>query len=576
MTEPKREKAWYARPWAIAVWIVIGVLVFLSVVPIGGSDSKDGSAPLSMHAGTFNANNNLSTGSTTSGTETSFFSARHVAVMVRTDHKVARGIGRKVAKRLEGIDFIEQVDLLMPGEALEPGQPAPDFLVMLEMPVFSSSGLLATGRKVNAEVKVNFGSDPVRSNHSFNDQFTAPLARVNLNSRLEHESVSQGYETASVKYHQVIDDISEQIGGTLEKNIRDWRGKYLELGEIPAGLMPAYVLPPRDLPLPENGSIELVVSGNELMMRNRSVWIMESASPFEELEGIHARLLEDGWRVEPKILKPGEGSHFFRAHKGARLYEGFEEQNFSRIRQEDETSRLVFRYLDRMERDQVLPIFDAMIADPKLPVETGLSFMGCMDRDQQSCLLETWMDRNALPFQARVAIIRELDREERKDEAMARLQSLHAAALLSSGNETDEVKKLGRKITGDKKWKPALPTEEEFIAVGVQPIGTNTTIEVEVGLNEPAAFLTRAEGDSDFALLSLEVKPSAIPEGLYTFSISNRSGSELNSAGSSSSTAHTKEHPWEGQISYGDNGYYIDATATEIGTNRFRIVLGIQ
>ncbi|MDF7798869.1 hypothetical protein P4C99_05315 [Pontiellaceae bacterium B1224] len=165
MTESKGKKAWYVRPWAIAIWVVIGLLVFLGVVPIGGSDSKDGSAPLSMHAGTFEANNSLTTGSTTSGTETSFFSARHIAVMVRTDHKVARGVGRRIATRLEGIDFIEQVDLLMPGEVVEPGQSAPDFLVMVELPSFSSRGLLATGRKVNAEVKVSFGREPVQSHH---------------------------------------------------------------------------------------------------------------------------------------------------------------------------------------------------------------------------------------------------------------------------------------------------------------------------------------------------------------------------------------------------------------------------
>ncbi|MDF7798870.1 hypothetical protein P4C99_05320 [Pontiellaceae bacterium B1224] len=397
-----------------------------------------------------------------------------------------------------------------------------------------------------------------------------------MNSRLEHESMSRGYETASVKYHQVIDDISEQIGGALEKNLRDWRVKYVELGEIPAGLMPVYALPPRELPLPENGSIELVVSGNELMMRNRSVWTMESAAPFEELVRIHARLLEDGWRVEPKILEPGKGEHFFRAHKGAQLYEGFEEQTFPRTGREDEPARLVFRYLDRMERDQILPIFDAMIANPELPVETGLGFMNNMDRDQRTRLIETWMDREALPYQARVAIIRELERVGRKDEALARLQSLHAAALLSTGDQTDEVKELGRKITGDKNWKPTLPTEEEFIALGAQSVGTNATMEVEVGLNEPAVFLAPAEDDSAFALLSLEIEPSSIPEGLYTFSMSYRNGSELNSAGSSSSTAHSLEHPWKGQISHGFNENNFHATALEIGTNRFLIALEIK
>jgi hypothetical protein len=577
MTESKGKKAWYFRPWAVAVWIIIAIPVLLSVVPLGDSNSEDGSAHLSMHAGTFNANNNLSTGSTTSGADTALFSARHVAVLVRTDHKVARGVGRALAKRLEGIDFIEQVDLLMPDEHLKPGQPLPDFFVVVELPSFSSSGLLVTGRTVKADVKVNLGRNPVQSDHSFQDQYSAPLARVNMDSHLNHESVSRGYETASAKYYLVIEDISKQVGGAVEENLKAWHSAYLELRTVPDELMPAYVPPPKELPLPQNDSLELALSGNELMTRNRSAWIMESFSPFEELALVHARLLEEGWRVDPKVWKPREeGFLCFQASKGAQIYEVFEEDKGFQTKEPTEPARLFFYYLDRMERDEVLPVFDAMIADPNLPAETGLCFMSCMDSGQRTRLIETWMDRKALPFEARVAIVRELERSGQKDKAMARLQPLYVAALLSSGDEADEVKKLGRKITGDKKWKPALPTEEEFIAVGAQPMGTNTTIEVEVGLNDPAAVITRSGEESEFELLSLEVGPSSIPEGLYTFSMSCRSGSELRSAGSSSSTAHSLEHPWTGRLSQGFSGNHFSATATEIGTNRFSIVLEIQ
>jgi hypothetical protein len=175
-----------------------------------------------------------------------------------------------------------------------------------------------------------------------------------------------------------------------------------------------------------------------------------------------------------------------------------------------------------------------------------------------------------------MAIVRELERTGRNDEALSRLQSLHAAALLQSGDEKNEVKKLGQKITGDKKWQPALPTEEEFIALGVQSTGTNTMVEFEVELNETATFFVPAEAGPEFALLSLTIKPSAIPEGLYTSEMSFRVGAELDYSGSTSSTPHLLEHPWKGQISHGMNEHHFRAEATETGTNRFHVVLNIQ
>ncbi|MDF7808931.1 hypothetical protein P4E94_15905 [Pontiellaceae bacterium B12219] len=573
--QSKGKKVWYARPWAIAIWICIAVPVLLSVVPLGNPDSDDASH-LSMHFGSINANDRTTTGSTMSGAGTAFFSAEHVVVMVRTDHRVARRIGRALAKQLEGLGFIKRVDLLMPGEYPESGQPAPNFFVVLEMPSFSARGLLIAGRKVKATVNVNLSRDPAYSNNSYRDRNTAPFAHVSMHSSLEHESVSRGYETAAARYQLVIDDISGQIGGTVVKTLSDWYGTYHAPGVLPAGFMPAYVPPPDDLPLPEHTALEPVFTGHDVMVRNRTDWLMEcTIASFEVLQDVHAQLLEDDWRVEPEILQPADFGSFFVARKGSAVFEGFEDPASFGIHETDKPMRLVFRYENRLEREFVLSALDDMIADPDLPPETGLAFMSCMNADQRTRLLESWMDRPVLPFQARLAVVRELEHTGRKKEALARLQTLYAAALLAADGETDEVKKLGREITGDKNWKPALPTEEEFIAAGARPVETSP-FEFDIALNETARFLAPTGEDAELVLLSLTIKPSVIPEGLYTFELSNRSGAELDSAGSSSRTPHLREHPWKGQISYGLNAHHFRAKATETGPDRFRVELEIR
>lgn len=564
-------KPWYRRRWVIAIGAGVFLLVLLSLIPLGGDHN-----PVSMHAGSIKSNENLSTSSLTSGQDDALYSAQRILVLNRSDHPLMRGVADKLAGRLRLIPGVEQVDLIEPGNAPPPGSPLYDFYVVLELDAFDVSGVLVVGRTVKAKVKLSCGQQLFDSRHGYMDNYSPPFASLQMESTLEHESVAHGYETAGARYTQEIDAIEKQLGGAVEKNLTDWASKFVTVEELPSALLPAYRPVPKDLPVPVSETAELVLSGNGAMLHNYTIWTLETDEPFDVMRAWHQRLADHQWQLEPEKLSETDEPLHLRAQRGAQLVEAFELRDGYGDRPVDEPVRLVYRYSDRMTHEEVEPVLEAMLSEPDLPMAIGLGFYNTFSKEQRERLIAGWLTHDSLPFSAELKITRHLHSSGRFDDARARLRRLYLSSLFESGDKMKEVEKLGREVMEDNDWTPSPPTAEELSALGAQYCESNA--EVDVALNESATFLVLPRGAPEpVALIHVVIRPSSIPEGLYTVETGMRPGPDFSTQGSSmSSTVHSHEHPWKGGAASGYNDVSWSIDAVETGSNQFLVTLEVR
>jgi hypothetical protein len=279
-------KPWYKRRWAIVLEVVAGIFILLAIIPVGGDDST-----LAMQAGSIKANNNLSASTSTSSSEFALFSAKRIAVLNLSGHPMMRGLSKKLAERLEQVPAVEQVDLFQAEAWPEDGTRLYDQYILLDLPEFSTWGLLATGRRVKANVKASVGRGFWNSRHSYSDHLSPPLVQISSELKLNHESTGFGYETANTKYAQVVENIAQQFGESITKSITEWSGKYASPDVLPQEFYPEYRATPVDLPLPINPDLQKMVSGSGFMLNNYTVWTMQTHEALEELKTLHQALV---------------------------------------------------------------------------------------------------------------------------------------------------------------------------------------------------------------------------------------------------------------------------------------------
>jgi len=565
--------------------LLLIVFVVVTYVPLGGPDGE-GVLNVTLHSGKIEANNNLNSTSSVMAPSNGRVAMARVAVVNRSDHRVMRRVATDVADRIaatDAIDTVDAFDMASGDDWPNDGRRLYDLYIVLDMPEFDSSGLLATGRTVDAKVTANVGNDLWDSRHGYSDALTPPMVRINCSISLDHHSVSSGYESANAKYTQVIDNIADQLAGDLEKKLAKWAADHPLMSDVPGGLYPTYRPAPDDLPLPDAAELERVISGNGLMLHNRTVWTMHTDRPAEMLNDLAGRLEAAGWRTgDPNITADDRWSHHLRASRDAQVYEAFVVQPRMMTFAEpdaNEAVRLVVDYRDRMTRDETGAVLEQMLEANAISIPTMLQFRTVMGNDLRERCVQRMLEAKGLPAAAQLMVIRHLHQRGRTGEAIARLDDAHLAVLLDPDGDTDAAVKLAKEVTGHDDWKPTGPTEEQLRRMGAQPVEPGATLEAEVALNQPALFYHQApETDVNLGpmvLAAVTVTPSKIPEGDYTLNLAKVS-MPGGRRGQSSSTPHGHERPWSCVHAHGYNDMDWYVTADEIGPDRFRITFRVQ
>lgn len=561
------------KPFRLWPWILAGVAltVILAVLAAGGRGKKPGEGKkpvVSGYAGSIKANNSMNSSSSHTSTDDSLFFTKRIGVLNRTDHKIPSEVAQGLAEVLRNQAYVKTVDVFQGDKRPVDGQRLYDLYISVEMPEFSSKGLLLTGREVEAKLKLTIGNNFWDSRHGHHDHLSPPLINLHMESILYHKSVARGVEMPGNPYRQVVANISTQVCESVTESLGELSAKFGVLDSMPEGLVPGF-RPTPPLPLPQSEVLNQVVSGYGFMLNNYTVWTMEAVKTRKVLTEMLQALKLDGWHAGSPRFDEEQSQYHFRATKGNLVLEAFEARGYG-PRKEGECIRLVFRYSDRMGKSQLSEVLERIVQAEPVPLATWQAFSRLMSREQNERILEKIEGRNDLPLSAEVRLVRHLNRTGRKEEAQKRLHKAAFLARLVGSVDDDQLEKLGKEITGSEDWQSPEPTVEDLVRFGVRKAVPGELFELELGLGEPALFF--AKTNERIGIMSVEIVRSKVPEGIFTirtaeFTIPERGKS------SSSSTPHTTSRPWKASTGNHMGDIYWHISVEEIEGERFLLKL---
>lgn len=564
-------------------WIILGTVVFLALVgflvvtyvPLG--DGSGSGVNVEFHAGKIEARNNSSRSASVSQSTGRELDLRRIAIINWSDHRVMQAIARRLAEDLRSRSIAEAVDLYdaSGGAMPEPGGELYSTYITLDLPRFDATGLLATGRTVDATVKATIGPNFWNSRHGYTDHLTPPHIDAEAAVTIDHHSVSTGYETADAKYAQVIDNLAAETIKQVNGQLAEWAGKYELLETVPEGLMPAYRPVPDDLPLPDAPALTLLISGNALMAHNRTIWTVQTTDHDTLLRTMRQQLEAMDWRADATGRDADQPLHHFRAQTNdyGRVVEAFSVRPSWEDPVPGEPDTVVIRYTDRMTREEMRPIFERMLDDESIDVLALRPYDRNMTADLSERLWDALTERNDLPLADELHVIRRLNRNGNHEAAEARLNAAYLRAVIGIDDKRDDVVKLAEEINGDMSWTPTPPGTDELQAMGAKPIGEGETATIDVRLGQPALFYQwsdEVDSPNGLKLISATITNATIPEGKYKLTLGT--GTFERRDGNMSVTPHSHETPWTGFTGY--NRWYIEAK--EVGPDRFEIKLTHQ
>lgn len=547
----QQRKRWIFRhPFKTVVYAVlllsVGSFVFVTFVPTRGSNLP--LPDVTLQTTKMQANTSLNSSMSTTSHWDSFFLMQHIAVVNQSSHPIMQGVASGIADELAKLHGVTSVRLIdeaqgKPWPAM--GQRRDDLYVVLDMPSIKESGLLVTGRTIDAQITATCGQNIWDASSHSTDQFSPPIVCIYANLKLDHKSTSTGYESANARYQCVIEDITKQLYNDLAKRLAKVASEHGKSVGIPLEMYPEYAPLPTDMPLPKDDTLKLVYSGNGLMTRNQTIWTMLSADSVAILEQMSAQLKAAHWNVSDSIHNKDHTAGYVSAYRDDCMLEVFEVLENNQ-RPANQPVRVVIRYFTRMSRDELRPIYEKLLNNPDTPLMTLLYLSSPMPKDQKTQVFERLLIADRLPIEAQLKAIKYLQQNKRTDEAKQRLDQISGIAILLDQTQKNEIEELGKKLTGNKKWQPPQPTAEALKAAGYLEVSNSQKQTLNVKLNEPAICWTlcpaAGKEPEHFALIICAVKTSDIPEGQYTLELKVQLGGRGNII--SAHTPHNPPSPW--------------------------------
>ncbi|MFG0250632.1 MAG: hypothetical protein ACF8OB_17240 [Phycisphaeraceae bacterium JB051] len=564
-------KPWYRRKVAKVVGSVLLILLVSLVLVTFVPAPKDSNVvpELKLQATKIQASNSMSHSYSTNHSGKSMFLCRRIMLINRSDHPIMQGVESLLTDKLIALMPIEQITVIDANAKtpwLEDGQLVPDMYLTLDMPQFKESGLLVTGRDVQAKVTAHFSQQLGNSTWGYSDDMTPPVIRLNANMQLDHKSTSTGYESANAQYDSVIKDITEQLSKTIIKLIDEKAKGFGGAVQIPDALIPAYKPVIADLPLPDHPTLKKLHSSHGLLRHNLTTWFAQpqnpevSAAMFEKL---HQQFKDAGWRINAYRVRKDENSGtYLRAFKDRAMVEAFEVRQDSKI-PAGKPVDVFIRYSDSMDRDDLKPIYAQLLAENGLSMTTWLYFYQTMSRELRGEFAQRFMKQGNLPMEVELKVIEYLRYDKNKEEALKRLEMVAGVAImLDSSKWKKKIEELGRELTGDKKWEAPQATEKSFEHMGIPLLKDDEEWVIKTSLGQPVMWYAKVREATDkpekLILVSTVITPATIPEGKYTHTISVYQEHGHSSQGS---TGHNPPTPWTGfqHAGQGDHSWLVNA-----------------
>ncbi len=573
-------KPWYRRKIAKIIGSVLLILLLplllVTFVPI----PKDSALPqVNADATTIEAKNQFDSHHSMSTTNHAFMLLKHVAVINCSDHPLMIGVAKELTNRLAaypGLDAVDGIDATQQEKWLDDGAALPDLFVVMDMPQFTESGLLATGRDIKATVQINFSQSVGESAHHVTDGYTLPACNIEGQMTLNHQSTSTGYESANAQYQCVIKNMTDQIFEQLTGNFEKWSSEYPQRADIPKVLYPAYRALPDDLPLPDHPSLKQLFSGRQLMRHNITAWtfrVVDGEASNSLFETYAQQLKDAGWQVDTHSKRTERMSNnHLRAKRDADVLEIFEDRHNEPI-DASKPIDIVLRYADRFNRSDMNDAMLALQNEESLPLQTWLTFERLMDRKTRDQFVKRYLDTPKLDPDIQLMVIDYLARHKQKDEALKRLESFAPVALAIDRKHESEVERLGKKLTGNKKYKAPKLTTQACEQAGLLQLQDDQPLTYQCQLGESVMCYTVLEPSDnqpdELALIRTIIEKASTPQGVFKHSLQIIGSEHGNS--SSSSTEHQPRRPWTSTLNNGNMGMSWIAQARELENGQFEV-----
>ncbi|NLX20081.1 MAG: hypothetical protein GXY55_00215 [Phycisphaerae bacterium] len=304
----------------------------------GGS----GRAGLSLNASVLSAESNSTSVSSVSSGFQAALMCGHLTLLNLSDHPLMHGVGEDLAHRLGELPAVRKVDYFPANSSPPPGSRRPDLLLTLDLGTIDETTLPAY-RQLEAEVRVNVTSDvwPGNRTHTFTPA-TPPVISLNWTLTLQHRSRTVGYESANARRRVASQNIAEEVGGSLGKQLDQWQEEHGLLQELPEGFYGPY-REARDVPFADEPACRQMLSLSGLFEHNRTIWLIED--PRETpvvIDELRRKLEATGWTTRSQSPASGEVTDL-RLRQGDRALEIFPEQRQDAV-PEPTTGRIIILY----------------------------------------------------------------------------------------------------------------------------------------------------------------------------------------------------------------------------------------
>lgn len=499
------------RAVSVIILMLMAVIVFTIEMPAWGKGSKpkiftkdtkeDGyEFKTAINAGKLEANNNIST--TTSSCNSSFarFAGRTVLLKTSGNDELLARVGEKLAKSLAENLYIEKVEYF-PDSTYKPvTKRVTDVMIEISMPSKTELNT-PVGRKLDAVFAMETASEPHRGSYSSVDNYSPPVLEFTIKSTLNHKSTLKGYESRQARYKQQADDIAKQLEDAITKQFKDWIDKYGLMPELDDVFYGKHI-PPPDFEYFKGKKNEIVFSGSGLMVNNHCIWFCEDPRPtIEVLREIQQQLKDAGWKITDYMPETKYSNPYIRHSKGP------EEIYVFRMKQVNlETGRevndkpgdndtipnmpIVFHYKNRFDNDQVDTIRKHLLSSDA-DVETLIMFSGLFNGKKNSNALAAELEKKkGLNFNANLYLAQHYQHRNETEKAKNALLFARALAytVRDHSPRQSDIKQLAKKL-GDEKLAEQPIGVEIFQQIGlIDANSLDQPYEIEKKLGEAVSF----------------------------------------------------------------------------------------
>ncbi len=552
----------YAFP-AVVAFVIVGFIVnfpgitHLWMQPFLGRSADEDKGPY-FHAqlAAIKSSDNTSTSSYTSNSNNSRLACRNVVIVCEGEHTLLQRVANSVQEMVEKIPNIETVHYYNQESLPLTLDFTPDIFIHLNLNYFKEN-LLPYLLKLEVEFQAMISDTAVKSGYSSINNKTPPLINYSLNIEISHRSETTGYE--SERYNMAAKDIAKQICKELEKNLKNWQGKFGLLPEIPDYFYGKYT--PYEMPEPlKSLEAKLLYSYNGLMKNNETILQLNTTGDaVEQLKQLQQQMINLGWKdnnsnlyeehMETRLEKTNMQLRMKKENRQIYIFKrwGTDSHGLKSITRntnnEDKeiSTRLYVRDVEMLSDKQLQLALDKLFVEP-VDIELIMLFDRMYNFQQREKYFQ--LLQNQPPTLKNLVRLAEMY-QSRKMFGEAEQAVLRAAAMLWVTRDEQDLKnrlKSVAKKLGNEKLVDQQPSREFLLEFGFTEITENTEpFEIKVGSDEPMLLFSQ---DSNGAIqtLHLSCTPSDTSNNAFTVYYTHNQKDGGKSWGSQS--AHSLNNQW--------------------------------